>query len=245
MTVHRIPSYLLTALLLCVAAPKLSWAQDEIEDDQAPSSSQSKPWDVSLEIKPWPADARVTLNGELLGVNEQEVKLAYGRHEVRVEREGYVTRTEVLDLAPQSARYILLRVSLSAIPTPTEQVEGRMGGVIDDLAARRTIGWIGVASGVALVGASVTFAALSGVPRDCSVMTPQPCAEANNLSGWGTLTGVLGGAALIGGLGLLTWDALAGYLPEDDADTRAAKPVKVRGAQVGLGPRGAVVRFRF
>lgn len=220
-----------SAFMLAVAAPALAAAQQP-----TPKITPTLE-DIVVTLRVNPADAQVWVDGVARGAGQLELQLDPGAHEIRVQRPGYQTRIETLVLTEASARDIMMSVNLSRVD-PDIKVVGRSGGIIDSMErSRRPAGWISVISGAALIGTSVFFAARSGVPESCSTLNPEPCDGANNYAPWASFTGAIGGVALLGGLGLLTWDSLAGEhpVPSSDKKTKAARVfITPGGASFGL-----------
>lgn len=229
-----LPKFLATcALALALATPTLAAAQQPAQET-TPALDE-----IVVTLRVSPADAQVWVDGVARGAGTLELQLDPGAHEIRVQKPGYQTRIETLVLTEASARDIMMSVNLSRVD-PDVMVVGRSGGIIDSMErSRKAAGWISVISGAALIGTSVYFAARSGVPDSCSTLNPEPCDGANNYAPWASFTGAVGGVALLGGLGLLTWDSLAGEHPEPSGDK------KEKTARVFVTPGGASFKFTF
>lgn len=176
---------------------------------QTPEPDSEPRTPVTLRVSP--EDARVTLDGKLIDASHM-LSLTDGEHVLRIEATGYIPREETLLIANQAGREILLSVNLSAEP-PTPEISMRSDGIIEQMDYGRPItGWIMTGAGAALITTSIVLAVRSSTPTSCE--TPDQTSTCKDLSqdlaGWATFTGVLGGASLIGGLTLLSWRSLAG-----------------------------------
>lgn len=209
-----------TAVLLTLSSPAL--AQQPADQEVVPSATSTP---VVLRIEP--AGASVTLDGTPL--QARRVELGPGEHTFTISAPGHVTRHETLRIEPQAGRELWLSVNLSRLPTQLPE-EAHTEGLVDQMrpGARVGAGWALTGGGTALITVSVALAVMSTISPDCSSQNPSACGQHKNVSGWATFTGVLGGAALLGGLGLLNWGSLAGEPVEQETSEAAAHTPRPR-----------------
>lgn len=212
-------------------------AQQAAPDTQAPPRQlDAQPGKITVELRVTPADAKIYQGEALLGQGSATLTLEPGEYTVRFERAGYTTLNQVLSLKGDgSLPTLLVQVHMSR-NAPEREVVGRTGGLVEDMgdATRRRVGWAGLAVGLGLIGTSVYLGMESGVPEGCSSSTPARCDAASSAAPAITV-GAFGGALLLGGLGLLVWDSLAGTPPE--ASSARVAPM--------IGPDGAGVVFGY
>ena len=180
---------------------------------------------VTLRLSP--PEASVTLDGSPLEPSARTVELDPGTHQFVISAPGFITRQETLWLKAQPGREILMSVNLTRDPA---EIKAPLElGAIDRLeeSARPRIGWGLTAAGAVLIAASVTLAARSTRPEQCTSERDPGCQRPSNPAAWASFTGALGGASLLGGLGLLNWSSLAGD-PDSSELTERARPATAR-----------------
>lgn len=225
-----------TILLLSAALWTSTAAAQSAPDTQAPpkqlDAQQAK---ITVELRVTPTDAKIYQGETLLGQGSATLALEPGEYMVRFERAGYTTLNQVLLLKGDgSLPALLVQVHMSR-NAPEREVVGRTGGLVEDMGevTRSRVGWAGLGVGLGLIATSVYLGMESGVPEGCSSATPARCDGASSAAPAIT-AGAFGGALLLGGLGLLVWDSLAGTTPEASS-ARVAPMIDANSAGVVFG----------
>lgn len=211
-------------------------AQEAPDTQEPPRQLDAQPAKITVELRVTPTDARIYQGQTLLGQGSATLTLEPGEHTVRFEREGYTTLNQAISLTGDgSLPTLLVQVHMSR-NAPEREVVGRTGGLIEDMGevTRQRVGWAGLAVGLGLIGASVYLGMESGVPDGCTSATPARCDAASSAAPAITV-GAFGGALLLGGLGLLVWDSLAGTQPASASGARVAPVVGPDSAGVVFG----------
>jgi hypothetical protein len=231
-------SLVLSAVFFMSWSP-VAYAQQADQPEEPPRQLPASPAQIKVELRVTPADARLSMDGEPLGTGGATLMLAPGAYSVRVEREGYTTlNQEIVLRGDETIPALIIQVHMSR-NAPEREVVGRTGGLVEGMGdARAKVGWAGLAVGIGLIATSVYLGLEGGVPDGCSSTTPAACDDPSS-NAPAIIAGGFGGALVLGGLGLLVWDSLAGTSP----DQRAAVP-RVSPA-LGQGSAGLLLDWRF
>lgn len=198
--------------------------------------------------------AEVSVDGRLLGVTPLpgRLELPMGPHEVRVDKEGFLTWARSVDLEPGQATV----ASAALIPSPSfvSAYEGSARSV-------RTAAWLSAGAGAALLGTSLVLGLvadarfddlerrgwLSARPQDCAVEARpgELCPTnigfqngvLNEVDDVETLDTLALGAAVLGGAAALGSAVL--FFTGDDPDRYRAFTA------VAMGPGGVRLRFDY
>ncbi len=228
---HRLVLLFATSLCLCGGLTSTASAQVSEHKDRL------SPLNTPLNLRISPQDATVTLDGKPIDAS-QTLYLPAGTHVFRVEAPGYIPREETLKLESQQGREILMSINLSKDPVLLNQSSQ---GIVDRMGTGRSItGWAMTAGGAALITTSIVLAVRSGAPEVCEA-GEMTCTNARNLTGWSTFTGILGGAALLGGVTLLSWRSLAGEPAEQALDSGRVR----RTARLSFQGSGLLLRVEY
>lgn len=227
--------FIISAITSILILPATLHAQ---EPEEPPRQLPSAPVEVKVELRVTPKDAKIYRDDQLLGAGQATLMLSAGTHTVRFEREGYTTLTQEIKLAgDDTIPALIVQVHMSRVE-PERVIAGRTGGLVEGMGdARKTAGWAGFAVGMGLIATSVYLGLDSGVPEGCTAATPATCDNAAS-SAPAIVAGSFGGALLLGGIGLLVWDSLAGAEPAQSAAPRITPAV-------GQGSAGIMLDWRF
>ena len=220
---------LLTMGLLCLLATEGLAQTTPIE--KAEQELKARP--TLVRVLASPADAEISLGGKVLGKGTAEVRLAPGSHEVKISHPEHRAHIETLALTP-GAPDIILRVHLKPALAPAP-AQTWSPGMVDDLgSARPVVGWISLGVGVGMLAGAALLATNSQIDSRCSQDTPTFCADAQEYAGLAAITGGIGGALGLAGIGLLIWDVLAATPQTQDGEAPMALSPRVTPDHVGL-----------
>lgn len=204
--------------------------------DPQPTEPVQREEMVMLEIAVEPADAAITVNGAPRGAGSATLALEEGTYEIQFAREGYRGLKETFVVGAQTSRRAFMRVHLSR--TDPEVVAAAVSeGPIDRLGDQRVVyGALGTIVGAALLGTGAYFNHLDGRPT-CDSGAFERCPTLYSTGGAAFIT-TLGGAVLAtAGLGLLTWELIAGTSEDAPATATLAPVVTPAGAGLSLSGR--------
>jgi hypothetical protein len=214
----------LKSALVSTALPGQADAPPRQDAPPAQDTQPPGPGQVSLRISAVPEDAEIYINDQFAGEGEVTRNVGAGTHEVGFQREGYGGLTETVVVNEETDGPVLLRVHLSR--TDPETVTLSSGtGAIDRLGeSRTTFGWIATGTGAVLLGTGIYLTSIDGETSCDDNVAPTQCPEVYATGGAGMTMGVLGTALLTSGVGLLTWEILAGETSEVEADEQELGP---------------------
>lgn len=145
---------------------------------------------TSFSFESDPPNALVVIDGRPVGFTPLTWALPAGRHEAELSAEGYIPQKRTFEI--QTGRGGSMKVELE--PTPV-----RGGGLPPPRRAWGTIGWVGVAVGLAVMGAGAYVLSLDGNVIDGQACPPEkPECEAVRNTMWGGAALAAGGAAVFG-----------------------------------------------
>lgn len=213
-------------------------------DEQTGKTTASKPTDgpigARVEISVQPPDAEIFLDGESLGTGDRSIQLEPGSYELRFSKEGYQGFKESILVQDQEAQTLTMRVHLSKTdPDPVIVQSG--GGIVDRLQSsdRVVYGTITAVTGAIVMTFGLLIATVDGEPA-CSDGAFRECPELWDTDGLAITSSIVGTSLIIGGIGLLAWDFLAGgNVEKDDKEGVKVTP------SVGADSVGVQVFSRF
>jgi hypothetical protein len=129
-----------------------------------------------------PPGAMIFVDGDGAGPAPRELDLPAGRHEIAAAAKGYIKTIRVITAVAGVQERLELR--LLALP-PT--------------AVYRTLGWVGVAAGVASLGAGIALFAINGQTSGCADFPGGKCAEERRTIAPASALTALGVVAIAGG----------------------------------------------
>lgn len=186
---------------------------------------------VRLDIQVEPPDATITFRDAIIGRGRVQTEVGPGSHEFRFEAQGYRIVKEMVVVEGDSPSTMSLRVHLPKKDAAPQAVEVSSRGPIDKLGEDRNLyGWIGVGTGVLLLGTSAYMSSIDGEPT-CD-QDAVDCPDIYDTDGLSYVATFAGTALLTGGLVLLVWEALSGS--DDPGGAKVAPTVSPEGAGVGV-----------
>lgn len=196
-----------------------------------------------VEISVQPSDTEIFLEGESLGTGDRSIQLEPGSYELRFQREGYQGFKESVLVQDKEAETLTMRVHLSKTdPDPVVVQSG--GGLVDELSSsdRVVYGTISAVTGGVVLTIGLFLATLDGEPA-CGSGSYRECPDLWDTEGVAITSAVVGTGLIIGGIGLLAWDFLAGGMDEVD-DKKSEEGVNVT-PSVGTDSVGLQLFGRF
>jgi hypothetical protein len=160
-----------------------------------------------------PPGAVVVVDGDEVGAAPREIELGAGEHELVVRSPGYLAATR----------------RVTAVAGVHERIEVRLVPLARASSPARVVGWVGIAAGVAAIGAGIALFAIDGQAIECAPSAPDSCQRRETTAAAAALVG--GGAAAAGVGGILLYRARG-------TDRRAAGE-----AGLALGAGGARLSF--
>ena len=151
-----------------------------------------------------PRGATVRVDGEVVGTTPLERELPPGRHEIRVELEGYqsvVRTTEVVGGTHEAMSFELVPRPTAGTPPPSDATAKRGRPLVGAGAGLLAVGLAGVGVGAALLAIHAT-----PIERDCSSDNVDPdgdCRFLHDTRGGGIAALAVGGAGVVAGAVLL------------------------------------------
>ncbi|MBA2664853.1 MAG: PEGA domain-containing protein [Bradymonadaceae bacterium] len=238
----------LNNLLSATAIPERVVVDAEPRAEKPVEKPVEKPIDdregttVRLRVSVVPAEAAIYLDENLIGKGDVTIPVDQGRHELRFVLEGHRGLTEAVIVGESSPELILLRVHLSQSAPAPRSVVSRGDGPIDRMGSSRAVwGWIAALSGASLLATGIVLARYDG-DSACVDGSFSRCPEVYDTAGAAITTSVLGGVLMSTGIGLLSWEWLAGS--SSAPDNAAGASVKLAPA-AGRGQAGVSLFGRF
>jgi len=138
-----------------------------------------------------PPGAMVSVDGDEVGLSPREVELSPGPHTIAAKTAGYAVATR----------------SVTAVAGVEERIELQLLH-LGSSSSGRALGWVGLAAGVAAIGAGIALLAIDGQAITCASGQPDFCERRETTAGGAVLVGV--GAAVAGLGGYLIYRARTG-----------------------------------